>query len=280
VIKRSEEMMAQYEEFSKLELDGWTGAQTTDGYIDLFSPASDMAIPSLVGCVPTSSRVLDLCCGQGNGTEALLSAGHDVVSVDFSRAMLEHAQRRNPGVEFVEADAQDLPFVDRSFDAVVSNFGLVHVPDQPKALAEISRVLKPRGAFAMTTWCGPDISPAFQVFFSSVQEHGAPGVSLPDGPNFYQFAQEETARGLLDEAGMRLARIEQIECHWLLSAAEELFEIFRVGAPRAGYLLRQQPADNCDAIREAIVAKTRERFSDGSGYRVPIPAALIVAAKP
>ncbi len=271
--------MREYEEFAKLELDGWTGEQTANGYIDLFSAASDMAIPSLVGCVPASSRVLDLCCGQGNGTEALLSAGHDVVGIDFSRAMLDHARRRNPGGEFVEADAQDLPLGDGSFDAVVSNFGLVHVPDQSKALAEISRVLKPQGAFAMTTWCGPDISPAFQVFFSGVQEYGNPDVSLPDGPNFYQFAQEDTARGLLDEAGMRLVRMEQIECRWELGAAEELFEIFRVGAPRAGYLLRQQPAENFSAVKKAIVAKTHERFSDGSGYRVPIPATLIVAIR-
>ena len=55
-------------------------------------------------------------------TEALLSEGMDVVGADFSPAMLTHARRRLPNAEFVEADAQDLPFEDGEFDAVICSF--------------------------------------------------------------------------------------------------------------------------------------------------------------
>jgi SAM-dependent methyltransferase len=219
--------------------------------------------------------VLDLCCGQGNVTEALLQAGLDAVGADFSTKMLEFARRRVPAGNFVETDAQNLVFDDAGFDAVVCNFGLIHVPDQPRALAEIRRVLKPGGRFAMTAWCGPDVSPTFRIFYSSVQEHGSPDVAMPEGPNFHQFANEEAAGTLLGDAGLAMQSHEMIDCHFNLNAPEDLAEIFQEGAPRGGYLLTRQPEECRTAIKTAVTGKVREQFADGDRWRVPIPAALV-----
>lgn len=269
--------MAVYEGFAELEKYGWSGSGVVDGYVNLFSPASDLAIPALIADLEPGLRVLDLCCGHGNVTDAVAKAGADVVGVDFSTAMLDHARQRIPGGEFIEADAQNLPFDDNSFDAVVSNLGIIHVPDQPKALAEVRRVLRDDGKFAMTAWCGPDVSPTFQVFYGCVQKHGHPDVDVPESPNFHQFANEDMARGLLADAGFELQSLEQLDCFWELSQPDLLAEIFEKGAPRGGYLLTSQPEKNRNAIKSAVTEMVVERFQQGDVWHVPIPAALAKA---
>lgn len=269
--------MTVYEGFAELETKGWSDDTISSGYVTMFAEASDMAIPSIVSCIEGADRVLDLCCGQGNVTEALAKSGHNVTGADFSAKMLSHARKRLPAGNFVEADAQDLPFEDESFDAVVCSFGLMHVPDQPKALSEVRRVLRPGGRFIMTSWCGPDISPVFQVFYSSVQEHGDPSVKMPDSPNFHQFANEEMAKSILSDAGFDLEEQRQIDCFWMLDTPETLAEIFQNGAPRGGYLLSQQPNANNAAIKDAVAEKVRGRFSHGDKWRAPIPASRIAA---
>lgn len=271
-------MTMVFEGFARMEKNGWTSEDITAGYVDLFSPASDLAIPALISGIPSGARVLDLCCGQGNVSEALLKAGRDVIGADFSPKMLDFARRRVPTGNFVEADAQNLIFDDAEFDVVVCNFGLMHVPDQPRALAEIRRVLRADGQFAMTAWAGPDVSPTFRIFYSSVQEHGSPDVTMPEGPNFHQFANQATARTLLSDASLAMKSHELVDCYWNLDAPEDLAEIIQKGAPRGGYLLTLQPDDNRTAIKAAVSRKVREQFADGSRWRVPIPATLVISA--
>jgi SAM-dependent methyltransferase len=270
-------LMASYDGFADLERHGWVEGNISSGYVAMFSSASDLAIPSIISEVTPGARVLDLCCGQANVSEGLIQAGFSVVGADFSEKMLVHARERLPNGEFVEADAQDLPFNNGEFDTVVCSFGLMHVPDQPQALHEIRRVLKPGGQFIMTSWCGPDVSPVFQVFYGSVQELGDPSVKMPDSPNFHQFANEEMARALLADAGFSVETQRQIDCYWMLDAPETLAEIFHQGAPRGGYLLAQQPDANRTAIKAAVTSKVREKFAEGDNWRAPIPASLIVA---
>src|SRR5690242_19518520 len=162
--------------FGDMERSGWSDPARASGYVQLFAAAPDQAIESLIDAVSAKPdfKVLDLCCGPGNVSEALVRRGCKVVGVDFSPAMLAVARERVPGATFIEADAQDLPFDPATFDAVVSNLGICHVPDQPRALAEVRRVLFARGRFAMTVWCGPDVSPCFELIYGAVKTHGSP----------------------------------------------------------------------------------------------------------
>ncbi len=271
--------MPAYEDFARLETDGWADDAMAAGYVDLFAPASDMAVPAVVARLAPGMRVLDLCCGQGNLSAGARDAGCEVTGLDFSPAMLAHARRTVPGVEFVEGDAQALPFFDEGFDAVTCGFGLMHVPDQPKALAEVARVLKPNGLFSMTSWHGPDVSPVFAVLYGNVRAHGSPEVSLPDSPDFHRFAVESSARELFDGAGLTLEEMETVPCHWDLGDPADLAEIFRTGTPRAGHLLTRQPEANLRAIKAGIAQSVRERFANGEGWRAPFPAMLAVARR-
>jgi SAM-dependent methyltransferase len=272
--------MDRFHSFGEMERDGWSDAARAEGYVDLFAAASDQAIGSLLAAVDAapSMRVLDLCCGQGNVSEALLAKGCEVVGVDFSPAMLAMARRRAPGAIFMEADAQDLPFEEGEFDAVVSNVGICHVPDQPRALSEARRVLRSGGRFGMTVWCGPDVSPGFQAFYGAVKVHGDSAVSLPDGPDFHQFANPKTAETLLAQAGFSDVDLAIVNCYWDLDTPAGLGEIFEKATVRAAMLLRSQPPGNLAAIRSAMESAVREQFSHGDRWRVPVLAAVVKAA--
>ena len=89
--------------------------------------------------------LLDLACGESGCREAAQALGLDLVSLDFSTAALERARRRCPAGACVAADAQGLPFADRSFDHVLCFGSLEHVDHPPLALAEVHRVLLPGG---------------------------------------------------------------------------------------------------------------------------------------
>ncbi|PIU14235.1 MAG: hypothetical protein COT21_00940 [Hadesarchaea archaeon CG08_land_8_20_14_0_20_51_8] len=96
------------------------------------------------------ARILDLGCGTGMFLEELAGRGEIVTGVDSSVEMLSIAQKRACGASLVCADADHLPFKDRSFDVVVSVTLLQNVPEPVATMKEIARVLKP-GAIAIVT---------------------------------------------------------------------------------------------------------------------------------
>jgi ubiquinone/menaquinone biosynthesis C-methylase UbiE len=98
-------------------------------------------------------QVLDVACGPGRNLPLLLDEvgpGGRVVGVDIAPAMLAKARSRAPDAELLEADiSEGLPFVDATFDAVVSSFGLSCIPKISPALDEVLRVLRPDGVLAV-----------------------------------------------------------------------------------------------------------------------------------
>ena len=102
--------------------------------------------------------VLELGCGSGKmwaGRESLIKKCAPLVLSDFSEGMLLEAKetlRGQEGIEFQVIDMQSIPFADHTFDAVIANMMLYHVPDIEKALSEAKRVLKPGGTFYSATY--------------------------------------------------------------------------------------------------------------------------------
>jgi SAM-dependent methyltransferase len=101
-------------------------------------------------------RVLDVAAGNGNATLAAARRWCDVVSTDYVPALLERGRARASAdglpVKFEQADAENLPYADRSFDVVMSTFGVMFTPDQDKAAAEMARVCKSGGRIGLANW--------------------------------------------------------------------------------------------------------------------------------
>lgn len=104
----------------------------------------------------SGSRVLDVAAGNGNATLAAARRWCDVTSTDYVPTLLESGRKRAEAeghkVTFQEADAENLPFPDASFDVVLSTFGVMFTPDQQKAASEMARVCKPGGKIGLANW--------------------------------------------------------------------------------------------------------------------------------
>jgi ubiquinone/menaquinone biosynthesis C-methylase UbiE len=102
------------------------------------------------------SRVLDVAAGNGNATLAAARRFCDVTSTDYVASLLASGQARaeaeGHAIKFQEADAENLPFPEASFDVVMSTFGVMFTPDQDKAASELARVCKPGGRIALANW--------------------------------------------------------------------------------------------------------------------------------
>ncbi len=170
-------------------------------------------------------RVLDVACGSGNGAlAAARRAWGGTVGADFVPALLERGRERAAAerldVEFVEADAVDLPFGDGEFDVVMSIFGAMFAADQEKAAAELLRVCKPGGRIGMANWV-PD-SGVGQMFMT-VAKHAPPppGVKPP-----LLWGTEEHLRELFGD-GISDLRIERRPSRQTFRSADHYIDFFR-----------------------------------------------------
>ncbi|WP_245884834.1 bifunctional demethylmenaquinone methyltransferase/2-methoxy-6-polyprenyl-1,4-benzoquinol methylase UbiE [Glaciihabitans tibetensis] len=100
-------------------------------------------------------RILDIAAGTGTSSAALARSGARVVAVDFSAGMIAEGRKRHTNIEFIEADAEKLPFGDDEFDAVTISFGLRNVNNPKAALGEMYRVLKPGGRLVICEFSRP-----------------------------------------------------------------------------------------------------------------------------
>jgi SAM-dependent methyltransferase len=102
----------------------------------------------------SGTQVLDVAAGNGNATLAAARRWCDVVSTDYVPSLLERGRARAAAegldVRFEQADAENLPYADASFDAVLSTFGVMFTPNQEKAAAELARVC--RGKIGLASW--------------------------------------------------------------------------------------------------------------------------------
>jgi len=130
----------------------------------------------------SGSRVLDVAAGNGNATLAAARRWCDVTSTDYVASLLEagrvRAQAEGQTIRLQEADAENLPFADGSFDVVLSTFGVMFTPDQDKAAAELARVCRSGGKIGLANWTPESfIGQLFKTIGKYVPP--APGVKSP-----------------------------------------------------------------------------------------------------
>lgn len=116
--------------------------------------------------------MLELGCGNGidwKENYKKIPAGASLTLTDFSEGMLEEAKNnvpQTPFLHFQQVNIQDIPFDDKSFDVVIANMMLYHVPDLEKGLTEAARVLKDDGTFYCATYGENGITEYLQELLS------------------------------------------------------------------------------------------------------------------
>lgn len=140
-------------------------------------------VHNALAALPADAAILEVGCGPASLWAPVLHRvppGWRITLTDFSEGMLAEAERALESAPqevaaqfaFRQANAQDLPFPDAAFDAVVANHMLYHVPDRRKAIAEVRRVLKPGGTFFAATNGESHMAEQWSLGDLFVQEHG------------------------------------------------------------------------------------------------------------
>jgi ubiquinone/menaquinone biosynthesis C-methylase UbiE len=218
--------------------------------------------------IRSGQHVLDVAAGNGNASLAAARRWCDVTATDYVPALLERARERAEAdrlaVTFREADAEDLPFDDASFDVVMSTFGVMFTPDQDRAAAELVRVCRPGGKIGLANWT-PDgfIGQLFKTIGKYIAP--PPGVRSPGlwGTRARINELFERSAGEIKTAQRYFAFRYQSPAHWI--------HIFR---SYYGPLLKAFAA--LDAVAQAALEKDVtqliERFNRAEDGTMVVPS--------
>ena len=197
------------------------------------------ALVEAVGASPGQS-ILDLASGSGQPSLALAAAtapSGSVTATDMSAGMLavakENAERAGlTNMRFRQANAESLPFPDRTFDRVTCRFGAMFFADAVGAMRECHRVLLPGGRAAFAVWGNPE-QPFFGMTAGVLRRYVLLPKPEPGAPHVFRFAEPGSLAAVMREAGFRTVREErrQVPCE-RAGTPETFWQEFReVAAP-------------------------------------------------
>jgi len=272
--------MPKADEFTRFEHEGWQ--RVARKYQDAWSGLTVAFVTHLLRAVGVKSgeQILDVACGPGYVSETARHQGAKVTGVDFSSEMVRIARERNPEIDFLEGDAQDLDLDAGSFDCVVMNFGLLHLSRPEAAFSEALRVLRSGGRYAFTVWAGPEESPGARLVENAVKAYANMDVQLPPGPDYFAYGNKTDCHHALAATGFdsNSLSFETVTVEWLVPSASHLFESeCHAGVRTAALLAKQTPATLekiKDQIQESVLS-----FAKGNAFAVPLAAHVIGVSK-
>jgi SAM-dependent methyltransferase len=213
-------------------------------------------------------RVLDVAAGNGNASLAAARRWADVTSTDYVPSLLELGRARATGerlpMSFQEADAEQLPFADGSYDVVLSVFGVMFTPDQEQAARELLRVCRPGGTIGLANWTPESfIGNVFRTIGKYIPP--APGVRSPA-----LWGTEARLRELLSD-GISELKLSRRTFMFRYHSAQHFLEIFRT---YYGPVLKA--FENLDAEGQAGLAHDLTelllRFNQGGAESLSVPS--------
>jgi len=227
--------------------------------------------------IDANSSVLELACGTGIVTRILrdrLPASARLTATDLNEPMIHHAKakfRATDAVEWKQADATTLPFDDRSFDAVVCQFGFMFFPDKTLAAREAHRVLKPGGVFLFNVWDSLEQNPLGQIAHETISSFFE-----KDPPTFYQvpfgYHDHGEIKRMLEGAGFCDIRLDVVAKSGGESRPEDAAQGLVHGNPIAVAITDRDPA-LLPVITQAVADALKKRF--GEIVRAPMRAIVV-----
>ena len=217
----------------------------------------------------SGSRVLDIAGGDGNTAIAAARCGCEVVSVDYVPSLQERGRARAASegfaVDFVAGDAQDLPFADASFDAVISVVGVMFAADQRRAADEMLRVCRAGGTIAVANWT-PD--GFIGGLFRTIGAHVPPPAGLAPPP---LWGTEDHVRDLIGH-GVRDLETRRREYTFRFDSPGHFTAFFREYYGPALMAFAALDEDGQESLASDIDALVRRFDRLGGDGPVAIPA--------
>lgn len=259
---------------------GQVNASAAEVYETFFLPAlfQEWAGPVADAAgIRAGDRVLDVACGTGvlaRAAAGRTGAPGAVVGLDVNEGMLAVAAREAPGIDWRVGRAENLPFDDASFDAVVSQFGLMFFEDRRAAIREMARVLRPGGRLVVAVWDTLDNTPGYAAMVGLLERlfgaEAADGLRVP-----YSLGDVGRLTALFDGAGLPAAEVTTREGTARFPSIESW-----VYTDIKGWVL----ADVIDdAMYERLLAEAQRTLApfvvDGGRVAFPAPAHLVSAMK-
>jgi SAM-dependent methyltransferase len=205
--------------------------------------------------VPEGKRFLDVGCGTGALSQAILAACSpvEVVGVDPSLPFVAHAATQVPDARasFRKGDAERLPVDHGSFDAVVSGLVLNFVPDQPAALREMRRAVRPGGVVAAYVWDYADGMQLIAHFWDAAVEAAPEAGALHEGLRFARCRPEPLGELFLD-AGLADVAVEEIVVPTAFADFDDYWAPFVGGQGPAPAYTMSLPEEDRAALRERL----------------------------
>jgi ubiquinone/menaquinone biosynthesis C-methylase UbiE len=232
----------------------------------------------LVGLRP-GERFLDVASGTGGLSLPAARLGAAVLATDWSRAMLDQfeARLRMEGLSRAEArlmDCHALDIPDNSFDVTGSQFGVMLVPDQPRALREMVRVTKPGGRVFVTAYGSPAELEFLGFFIGALSAVAPEFPGIPDDPPplEFQVADAEVLRQRLIDAGLKHVRVERTAERPSFGSGQQMWDWVLNGNPIAGMLVGDLSEEQRARLRQVLDGMLRERA--GSNGRAVVTNAV------
>jgi SAM-dependent methyltransferase len=231
-------------------------------------------------------RVLDIAAGDGDQSltaAARVGPGGHVLATDIADNLVALAARtaREQGVQHLEArvmDAENLTLEDGSFDVVISRLGLFFLPDLPRALSEIRRVLKPGGRLGAIVFSTPDKNPFFSVPISIIRRRAQLGPPLPGQPGPFSLGAPGMLANAFTRAGFADVQAETVSTPLRMASARECarFERESFGA------LHQMLAGMSATAREEAwqeVENELSKYEGRDGFESPCEVIVVVGVR-
>jgi SAM-dependent methyltransferase len=266
--------------FNSFEAAGWE--KQAAGYEDFFGQITTRVVDPLLDAagVGEGTRVLDVATGPGYVAAEAAGRGATVVGLDQAEAMLAIARQTCPGIDFRRGSVEALPLPDRSFEAVVGNFIMLHVGRPEQAAAEFVRVLAPGGRLALTVWDVPERARILGVLVDAIAAAGAgPPGEMPVGPPIFRFSEDREFACLLREQGLEGVEVATIGFSHSSPSADDLWSGLLGGSVRTSALILAQPDDVQQEIRAAFDRVVGE-YEVGGRLEVPVSVKLASGRMP
>lgn len=214
--------------------------------------------------------VLDVATGTGEPglTIARLAPRGHVTGLDLSEGMLatarENAARQSiTNYQAVAGDVCELPFAERSFDAISCRMGFMFFPDMLLAAQQMHRVLKPGGRLATSVWATPPQNPWVTTMMHTISAHLSLPAPTPNAPGMFRCAQPGMLAGLLQQAGFRNINEQEVTGAIDFTTPDEYWQnMTDIAAPVVAALSRADAATK-SAIKEEVAAALEQKKAEG-----------------